>query len=643
MSIRTIRLFIASLTILPVVLAPSPRLQDGASDWPTYNHDLAGTRFSPLTQINTQNVSRLTPAWTYRPADNGGRASAESTPIVVGGVMYLTAGNRVVALEPETGKEIWRYDLKAGQASQRGVAYWPGDDTRSPRIVFTSGTRLLALDAATGKASDGFGDNGEIDMTVGYGGVPTIYKNVAMVGAAVGEYVPLGPPGDSRGFDARTGTKLWDFHSVPRPNETGHSTWEGDSWKDRSGVNVWGFQMTVDESRGIVYMTFGAPTSTYYGGDRKGDNLFANSVVAIDAETGKYIWHFQTIHHDIWDYDLPTSPGLIDIVKDGQKIPALAQTGKLGLMFILDRVTGKPVFGVEERPVPQTDVPGEQTSKTQPFPVKPPPLAKNTFKPEDIVTENETTPEHAKACRELMERSGGFYNEGPYTPWLYRAEGAPPRSSIIFPGSTGGTNWGGTASDPTSGYVYTFIQNIAFIGWMQKMPAGYADPLTRERSTVPFDRGSESGPGPYQQFAVRVNGPDGRPVQGGTWPCQKPPWGQLVAVNANTGEIAWRATVGVTDELPEGKRNTGRTGLAGPIVTAGGLVFLGATNDSRFRAFDARTGKELWATKLDYAANAVPISYQGRNGKQYVAVMSAGAAAAGATPNSQSLRVFSLP
>ena len=628
---RWLRTAVLVLTILPFAFAQSAREKNTATEWQTYNHDLAGTRYSPLTQINTSNVARLTQAWTYRPAASGGRPSPEVTPIVVNGVMYLTAANRVLALEPETGKEVWRYELQTGQASQRGVAYWPGDNNHPPRILFTAGRRLIALNAVTGELSSGFGNNGEVDMTVGYGGVPTIYKNVAMVGAAVGEYTPLGPPGDSRGFDVRDGRKIWDFNSVPRPGEIGNATWEGDSWKNRSGANVWGFQMTVDEQRGIVYMPFGAPTSTYYGGDRKGDNLFANSVVAIDAETGKYKWHFQPIHHDIWDYDLPPAPGLVDIVQNGKRIPALAQTGKMGLMFILDRVTGKPVFGVEERAVPKSDVPGEQTSPTQPFPVKPPPLARTTFKAEDIVTENDTTAEHAKACREIMERSGGFYNEGLYTPWLYRAEDAPPRSTIIFPGSIGGTNWGGTATDTRSGYVYAFTQNLGFIGWMQKMPAGYVDRLLREPST-PIDRASEAGLGPYQTFTARATGPDGRPVLGGSWPCQKPPWGQLTAVNANTGDIAWQTTVGVTDELPEGKRNTGRVGLAGPIVTAGGVVFLGATNDNRFRAFDSRNGKELWTVKLDFAANAVPTTYQGKNGKQYVAVMAG-----------QGLIVFSLP
>jgi quinoprotein glucose dehydrogenase len=267
--------------------------------------------------------------------------------------------------------------------------------------------------------------------------------------------------------------------------------------------------------------------------------------------------------------------------------------------------------------------------------VKPRPLARIGFQTEDIVTENDTTAEHAKACRELYERSGGFYNAGLFTPWLYHPEGAPPRSTIVFPGATGGTNWGGTASDPRSGYVYAFTQNDGSIGWMQKMPEGYRDAMTREPSVTPFDRGSEAGPGPYQRFDVGMKGL--------RWPCQKPPWGLLTAVNAHTGEIAWQVILGVTDELPEAKRKTGRLGLAGPIVTAGGLVFIGATDDARFRALDAKSGKELWEARLEYVANAVPITYQGKNGKQYVAVMAGGAPAPGAAANHQALLVFALP
>ena len=653
------RLILASTaTLLPLLSQTAKSTRDRADDWPTYNRDLAGTRFSPLTEINTGNVGKLALAWSYRTPDvpgqpPGGGISGEPeiTPLVINGVMYLTARDRVVALDPETGHEIWSHPMESGQlASPRGVAYWPGDRSNPPRIIFTAGQpsldgyrRLIGLNANTGKIDPGFGKEGEVDMAVAYRGAPTIYKNVIMLGAFALEHNPLGNPGDSRAYDARTGAKLWDFHSVPRPGEVGHQTWEGDSWKDRSGTNMWGVQATVDEQRGIVYMPFGAPSSTYYGGDRHGDNLFGNALVAIDAETGKYKWHFQVVHHDIWDYDLPPAPGLIDIVRNGKKIPALAQVGKTGYMFILDRVTGKPIFGVEERLVPAGDVPGEWYSPTQPFPVKPQPLARVTFSPSDIVTAADTTAEHAKACQELVERSGGLYTKGIYTPWLFRADGAPPRSTIAFPGFTGGTNWGGSAADPRSGYVYLFSQDLANIGWIQPYPRGYHDAGLNETSTLMYDRGSEAGPGPGQRFAAKVNGPDGKPVVGDTWPCQKPPWSRLIAVNANTGDIAWQTTVGVTDELPEGKRNTGRQGTAGPIVTAGGLVFLGATNDARFRAFDAKTGKELWVTKLEYTANAVPIAYRGKNGKQYVAVMAAGVPAAGAVQGHQGLMVFALP
>jgi glucose dehydrogenase len=656
------KLALGALAILPSLFAQSTsagaaaKSRSAADDWPTFNRDLAGTRYSPLTQINAKNVAKLALAWSYRPTGAGGRPAPQATPLVVNGVMYVPAGDGIVALEPETGKEIWRYQLPGDQvASYRGVAYWPGDHDNPPRIVFTAAPggfvagppglisykKLTALNANTGKLDPGFGKEGQVDMDVAYAGAPTIFKNVIMVGAYAQEFAPLGIPGDTRAFDARTGAQLWDFHSVPHPGEFGNDTWEGDSWKDRSGTNMWGFQFTVDEPRGILYMAIGAPSSTYYGGDRHGANLFGSTLVAIDAQTGKYKWHFQMIHHDIWDYDLPPSPGLIDIVQNGKKIPALALVGKTGLVYILDRVTGKPVFGVEERPVPKSDVPGEETWPTQPFPLKPPPLSRMSYKPEDIVTAADTNEEHAKACQALVERSGGVYNQGPFTPWLFRPDGAPPRSTINFPGINGGANWGGTATDPKSGYVYVFTQERGAIGWIQRFPNGRE--AANEFNPLQYDRASEAGAGPNQGFEARVTGPDGKLLPGRGWPCQKPPWGKLNAVNANTGEIVWQTTVGVTDALPEGKRNTGRLGVAGPMVTAGGVVFLGATDDGRFRAFDAKTGKELWVTDLGYTVSAIPMTFRGKNGKQYVAVMAAGAPAANAIPDKQGLMVFSLP
>ena len=619
-------------------------------DWPDYNRDLGGTRHSPLDQINTKNVANLAPAWSYELGGNeaasgtdespfaagggagarGGprRVSSEATPIVVHGVMYLPAANRVVALDPESGKVLWEYTLASGQPSSRGVSYWPGDKQNPPRVIFTAGRRLVALNANTGKIDPGFGKEGEVDMVVPWSGVPVIYKNIVLIGATVGE-VPVGPPGDSRAFDARTGAKLWEFHSVAQPGEVGHETWLDDGWKGRSGTNVWAWHMTVDEQRGIVYMPFGSPAANYYGGDRPGADLFGNSIVAVDAATGKLKWYFQTVHHDLWDSDLPPAPGLVDLTINNKKIPALAQIGKTGWMFILDRVTGKPVFGVEELPVPAGDVPGEWYSPTQPFPVKPPPLARTSFKPEDIVTAEDTTPEHAKACQEVFAKAGGFYNAGPFTPFLLHEEGKPPRSTIQFPGN-GGANWGGTATDPKLGYVFVQTHDTALSGWMEKRREGLNYGNGTKGSTQPYDRGSVDGPGPYHGFSATVRDADGHVL--GTWPCQKPPWGRLFAVNANTGDIAWQVPLGITEAFPEGRRNTGGTGSAGPIVTAGGLVFIGATNDSRFRAFDEKTGKELWVTKLARNANANPVTYLGKNGKQYVAVVA-----------TDTLRVFALP
>lgn len=624
-------------TCVLLALAASGRAEQAKAapgDWPSYNHDMASTRYSPLTQINAKNAATLKSAWTFSlkgegPAPRFGGGS-EATPIVVNGIMYLPASARVVALDAATGKEVWSYTMTTGRPSTRGVAYWPGDKQNPPRIIFTSGRNLIALNATTGKIDPGFGKEGMVDMVVGYSGVPTIFRNLVMVGASVLE-VPVGPPGDTRAYDARTGAKLWDFHTVPQPGEAGHESWLNDGWKGRSGTNVWSWQMTVDQQHGILYMPVGGPASNYYGGDRPGNDLFGNSVVAVDAETGKLKWYFQTVHHDLWDYDTPPAPVLLDITVNGKKIPALAQIGKTGWMFILNRETGKPVFGVEERKVTAGDVPGEWYSPTQPFPLKPPPLARMDFKPEDLVTAEDTTPEHAKACKELYDKSGGFYNVGPFTPFRLHEDGTPPKSTIIFPGATGGTNWGGMAADPKDGYVFAYTQDLGQVGWTEKKKPGVEYAFDEHGSPLEYTRAAVDGPGPFHTFSVPVKQADGRTVN---WPCQKPPWGRLTAVNANTGEFAWQVPLGITEDLPAGKQNTGRSvdAFAGPMATAGGLVFIGVVNDNRFRAIDSKTGKELWSAKLDATANANPMTYAGKDGKQYVAIV------AGMT-----LNVFALP
>lgn len=607
-----------------------------AAEWPMYNRDLAATRFSPLTQITTRNVARLTRAWTYKIGKvraEGITGGSELTPIVVNGMMYIAANARVVALEPETGKEIWTYEMKNGEPTRRGVAFWPGDGNIPPRVFFTSGPRLIGLSAYTGEAVSGFGRDGEVDMVIPYESAPAVYKNLLIVGTN-------GNPGGTRAFDARTGAKVWEFRSVPQQaGEPGIETWGNESYKNRPGATQWGFSMSVDAERGIVYAAYDAPgPNDYYGGDRPGDNLFGSSVVALDAETGKMKWHFQVTHHDLWDYDLPSPGALLDINVKGEKIPAVIAVPKHAHMYILNRVTGKPVFGVEERAVPISNVPGERSALTQPFPVKPPVLARDSYKADDIVTAADTNEEHAKFCRELVERSGGLYNVGPFTPYLYREEGAKPNSTVLFPGSIGGVNWGGTASDPALGYVFVNTQDEASVGWIEKTAAGQRGNGYRRNSIV----------GPTSRFQWSEGDPRSGNINNAgahAWPCQKPPWGHLIAVNANTGDIAWKVRLGVTDELPEGKKNTGRMSMGGPIATAGGLVFIAATNDKRFRAFDSKGGKELWSTKLDMSAHAVPMTYLGKNGKQYVAVVAAGASALDdpEPPGKEALVVFALP
>jgi quinoprotein glucose dehydrogenase len=591
------------------------------ADWPMYRHDYSGTGYSPLSQITSANVARLALAWTYRlqgetppPATGRGGAggpNSEATPIVVNGVMYLPAANRIVALEPETGRELWQHPVVGGAPSRRGVAFWPGEGSTPARIVFTAGRRLIALNTATGGLDPGFGKDGEVDMTVPYNSVPLVYRNIVVVGAN-NPPPPASVPGNARAFDARTGAKLWEFSSVAQPGTVGHDTWDGDSWRNRAGANAWPFYFTLDEQRGLVYLPLASPIPGSYGGDRKGANLFGNSVVAVDLRTGAYKWHFQTIHHDIWDADPPAPPGLLDIVRGGRRIPALALTTKSGYMYLLNRETGQPIFGVEERTVPSSDVPGEAVYPTQPFPVKPPPLARVAYQPADLITDADTTPEHAAACRELVEKSGGVSNAGPFTPWRYHAEGSAAPSTLLFPGGLGGANWGGTASDPSSGYVFVATQDVGALGRMEKAKDGAGSPYEK---TAAVGRGN---------FDVRVGEVN--------MPCQRPPWGRLIAVNSSTGDFAWQVPLGITEQLPEGKQNTGRPVLAGPIVTGSGLLFIASSDDNRFRAFDAKTGRQLWVTRLERRGNANPITYQGRNGKQYVAVVATDQVVAFAMP-----------
>ena len=582
--------------------AQERRTSAGNADWPMYRRDLAGSGYSPLSQINIQNVANLAPAWTFRIQSNapgGANVNSQATPIVIDGVMYFPGRDRIEALEADTGKEIWQSPVTGGAPSRRGVAYWPGEGSTPPRIFFMAGRRLIALDVKTGAPAAAFGKNGEIDIGVPYNSVPGIFRNVVVVGANTPPGAS-GGIGNARAFDARTGAKLWEFSSVPQPGAVGHDTWDGDSWKGRLGVNAWPFYFTFDEQRGLVYLPLASPIPGAFGGDRKGANLFGNSVVAVDVQTGQYKWHFQTIHHDLWDHDPPAPPGLFDVVQNGRSIPALGLTTKSGYLYILNRETGRPIFGVEERPVPKSDVPGEWAFPTQPIPVKPPALARVSYTSADLVTAADTNAEHAKACADLIETIGGLYNAGPFTPWRYKAPGGTPGVTVGFPGALGGANWGGIAFDPNSRFVVVVSQDVGALGTVEQARAG---------SPVPYDKAT---PG-RGTFDVRMGATD--------WPCQKPPWGRLTAINASTGDIAWQIPLGITEQLPADKQNTGRPALAGPITTASGLVFIASTDDNRFRALDVKSGRQLWVTRLERRGNANPITYQGRNGKQYVAVV----------------------
>jgi quinoprotein glucose dehydrogenase len=465
------------------------------------------------------------------------------------------------------------------------VSYWPGDGKNGPCVLFSTGdSRLLALDAKTGKPVATFGQNGEVDLRVGVAdkfpdanyylsSPPAVYKDLIILGPRVGESAPngKGPAGDIRAFNAVTGALVWNFHTLPRAGEPGSETWGPNAWVDAQGPSAWaGF--TIDAARGLVFV----PTGQVSGGgtpeSRVGINLYANCILALDANTGKLKWYFQAVHHDHWDYDVPAPPALIDVKQNGRTIPAVAQLTKQGMLFILDRTNGKPIFGVEERPVP-TEPAGSWP--TQPFPIKPAPLARTTMKLSEV---SKISPEAEAYCTAAM----GGHDLVPYAP-----------TGPSFPSSVGGGNWGGVAFDPTRALI--------------------------------FVNTSEMGRAPGNNVILPNRPGSNRFVDPNYYPCNQPPWGVLTAVNANTGDVAWRVPLGSYKELEEkGIKNTGTPNLGGAIATAGGLVFIGATNDKRFRAFDAKTGKELWVAKLGAAAHATPSTYLGRDGRQYVVITSTG-------------------
>jgi len=589
----------------PLKTFASQRIDPNTMDWSAFGRDAGATRYSPLTQINTQNVSKLVRAWTYDTAQRG--KPFEVTPIVRNGVLYLmTPAQHVLALQPESGHELWHYDPHSSRgAVGRGVSYWPGDPTHPARIVFgTNDARLIALDAMTGKPAPDFGDNGIVNLRpailerfpkapYAITSPPAIYRDLVIVGPNIQEGPSKGPPGEARAFDVKSGKLVWTFHALPPPGQPGNETWGPNGGKDRAGPSVWGFA-TVDQATGLIFLPIGNPADSFYGADRPGENLYSNSIVALSAATGEHRWHFQMVHHDIFDNDVAGPPTLITVRKDGTEIPAVAEVTKSGLLFILDRMNGRPIFGVEERKVWASDVPGEKSWPTQPFPLKPPPLARNTVSATDLAS---LSPESARFCADLLNK---YPNHGPYTPMLMNG-------STVFPSTMGGGNWGGVSFDATLHLIFVATSGIGSIGKMIKAPEG-----------APIDG---IGGMPY-----RSEGGYARFVDQNHYPCNKPPWGELTAVNADTGDIAWRVPLGSYPELEaRGIKNTGAPALGGSVVTAGHILFIGATNDSQFRAFDSRNGQQLWSTKIDAPAETSPITFLGRDGKQYVVIASGSA------------------
>jgi quinoprotein glucose dehydrogenase len=596
-----------------------PLLAAGATEWPFYGGDAATSRYSPLKQINTTNAGSLQAAWTFHTGDSTDRPATQiqCTPIVVDGVMYITSAQlKVIALRADTGEKLWSYDPFAGSDDERprgvnrGVSFWTNG--KDKRILFTYRSRLVSLDAKTGKLAAAFGDNGQVDLTQGldrditglayYITTPgVVFKDLLILGSTTGEGPRLSAPGHVRAFDVRTGKQKWIFHTIPHPGEYGYETWSKDSWKYSGGTNVWG-GLTVDAKRGMVFLATGSPTFDFWGGDRIGDNLFGNSVVALNAETGKRVWHYQVVHHDVWDYDLATAPTLVTLERHGKKVDALVQVSKMGFVFVFDRATGKPLFPIEERPVPPSDVPGEVLSRTQPFPVKPPPISRQGFSEGDIAA---ITPEkHAYLLERFQKlRSGGIYT--------------PPslQGTLHLPGFNGGANWGGASVDPENGLL--FVNSNENVYWMTLKKA-------------------ETGAGFTWDFGGYVQLLDDE-----GYPSVKPPWGWMTAIDLNTGEFRWRQSFGEHPELTaRGIPPTGTTNFGGSIATAGGLVFIGATQDHKFRAFDSKTGKVVWEKQLETGAYATPCTYE-INGKQYVAVAVGGGR--WKSPVGDSFVAFALP
>lgn len=584
-----------------------------AQEWRSHGGDPGGTKYSPLAQVNRGNVRALKVAWEFDTGDWSdatklpSRSAFEATPLMVDNVLYIvTPFCRLIALNAETGAKLWEFDPKVDLNVRmnlylsRGASYWDGGRGRKRIVLGDLEGRLWSIDAATGKPDPAFGGNGMVNLKAGlvenYPGTqyritspPAICGDAAITGSLVSDGAPKGPSGDVRAFDLRTGKPMWRFHTVPRPGEAGHESWGGESWKERGGVNAWA-PLSVDPRRGMVFVPLTSASYDFYGGDRPGDNLFSDSLAALDCRTGARKWHFQTIHHDIWDYDLPAQPTLAEVRRDNRAVPAVALVTKTGFTFVLDRVTGKPLFPVEERPFPKSPLAGESTSPTQPIPALPPPFARQSMSAGELTT---VTPESRKECAAIAE--GALLDTGLYQP-------IGERNQALFPGLNGGTNYGGASFDPAAGLLFVNSMDVGGLFRMVKRPEGSTIAYALRTAKHEFFWDSK------------------------LYPCQQPPWGHLTAIDLSTGQFKWRTVLGEFDELTaRGVPRTGAPNIGGSLVTAGGLLFIAATNDGKFRAFDKDTGEELWMTRLPASGFATPATYRGKtNGKQYVVIAAGG-------------------
>jgi len=561
-----------------------------ATDWSSTAGDPGAMKYTSAAEITPANVTRLKEAWSYRP---GG-----PSPIVINNTLYFASGGNVVALEADSGTELWKFPLRQaaqGAAIRRGMTYWPGTPEHAPRVLVTIGSgTLVQLDAKTGQVVPGVGVidlvNGIMDRIPGgeaytIASPVAVYKNLAIFPGRTGEHNRWGIPGDLRAFDLLTGKQVWRFHTVPHPEDPNFGTWGLNGWQDRKGPGSWQ-PLTVDNERGLVFVALGNAVDQNFGNSRPGSNLYSASVVAVDAATGEYKWHFQTAHHDIYDGDLNAPPMFVDVNRNGQRIPAIVQGTKTGFLFFLNRVTGEPIFGVEERPVPPTDALGDAAWPTQPIPLKPEPITRLSMTRAEV---SKISPEAEKYCTEIYDQA---VQMGPYTPY-----GMVP--SIVFPGSTGGASNNGGAFDPVRGMVFATARNVATIGQLSAMLSSDVLP-SFGKTKMPFE------------YYLDLNG----------YPCNAPPWAELFGINANTGDIVWRVPLGEYKELTaKGIPKTGTaTNSGAPLATAGGVVFIGGTSDGQFRAFDATTGKELWSASPGFDVAGYAISYTGANGKQYVVI-----------------------